>query len=279
MCLGNIAAPDALGVGASNLGVAGAGEDVGVASFLVAIGILGVCPAFSLSCADTVHACHVGLLAEPATDEDVLEIIGLSGSKNLTETSGVELVLHLAVSVVAGLQGVGLKGGVVAEVGETELCAPGVDDAHVARVSGRSGRRAWGGRRAGLRAGLGFRAGLRLRARCRLVLRLRAGCGLVCGLRGGLDGLRRRSRLRSLVLGRTPVVVPVLGLRGRCRRSSSIVDGLTVRANDDSHESSLPDDNRALRTGVGHSSTRKGEHTESGVCVHFEILDFSFLFI
>ena len=254
--LSNVAAPDALCVGASDLGVVLAGEDVGVASLAV------VGPALGHISADAVQAGHVGPLAEPATDEDALELVGLSGGEDLAEGAGVELVLHLAVAIIARLEGVGLEGGVLGELGETELGAPGVDCAHVSRV-GRWGSRSRARRGLGLRLrlGLGRGRGLGLRRRLWLGLRLRFRRGLRLGLWLGLGG-----RLGTGVVTRAPTV-PVS--RSGSRRGLSSVDGLTIGTDDDGDDGSLVDDDGSLRAGSGDGCTREGEHTESSVGVHF----------
>lgn len=249
MRLSNVAAPDTLGVGASDLGVVLAGEDVGVASLAV------VSPARRHGGADAVHARHVRLLAEPAANEDALEFIGLSRGEHLAEAARVELVLHLAVAVIASLQGVGLESGIFAEVGEAELGSPLVDGINVTTA----GRGRVAGLRRGSRAGLSDRSGW---------LRGRRGLSVV-GLRrrrldydrGGLSGSR---------------LVTLRGLRRR--RGGSAADGLAVRANNDGDDGGLPNDmlvstavSTPVGTGSSHGGARKGEHTESSVAVHFEV--------
>ena len=136
--LSNVTAPDALCVGASNLLVVWAGKDISVTSLAV------VGPSLGHGAADAVETGHIGPLAEPAADEDALELIGLAGGEDLAEGAGVELVLHLAIAIVAGLESVALEGGVLGELGETELSTPGVDGAHVTRVRRRGSRRGAG---------------------------------------------------------------------------------------------------------------------------------------
>lgn len=230
-------------------------------------------PSLRHGAADAVETGHVGPLAEPAADEDALELVGLTGCEDLAEGAGVELVLHLTVAVVAGLEGVALEGGVVGELGETELSTPGVDGAHVTRVRRRGSRRR-AGRRLGLRLWLGLWLGLWLvGSRSRggrglwLGLRLRLWGGLRLGFRLGL-----RCGLGSGVVTRSPTaVVPVSrsGSSGSRCGSSTTVDGLTIRTDDDGDDSSFVDDDGALGTGSGNGCTRKGEHTESSVGVHF----------
>ena len=57
-------------------------------------GLSLVSPALGLLGADTVEAWGVGKFAEPATDEDMLEAIGLTGCEDLSHGTGVELMLE-----------------------------------------------------------------------------------------------------------------------------------------------------------------------------------------
>ena len=160
--------------GASDLGVLVGGEDLSVA------GLASVGPALGLLGADAVETGERGDLAEPAADEDVLEVVGVAGGKDLAEGAGVELVHHLAVGANDGVHGVGLELGVVLEGLHAHLGAPCVDDALVARGSGSSGS---GGRGGGLLLGGagGSRRGSRGRSDGRVLS--------VLGLAGGGSGL------------------------------------------------------------------------------------------
>jgi hypothetical protein len=172
--------------------------------------------------ADAVKTGQAGHLAEPAADEDVLELVDRSRGKHLSESSGVELVLHLTLAIVAGLQGVVLESIVLGEGGEVHLLAPLVGNVEVTTA----GRRGVAGLRAGSRrrsrsGGLGSRGGGRL-------LRNLVG--------------RRRRRLDHDGGGRLNGrgLVSLRGLRSR--RGGSSANGLAVRADDDGDDGRLPDD-------------------------------------
>lgn len=139
MRLCDIASPDTTNVSAADFRVLGIGEDLSVAggSVVPALGSLG---------ADTIHASHVGQLAEPSTNEAVVEVASITGSEDLAEGSRAEPVDHLAVAIAGGLEGVLLEVGVVLEGLETELSAPFVDGRHVAGVIGGDGDDGGGGR-------------------------------------------------------------------------------------------------------------------------------------
>jgi len=245
--LAQIAAHDALDASAADLLVVGAREDLGVASLSL------VCPALGLLGADAVQAGQTGDLAEPAADEDVLELFHATGGKDLTHGAWVELVLHLAVALVAGVGGVVLEGFAVFEVGETELLAPFVDGGHVTRAS-----ISWRGRGGLLR----LRGGLhRFRGNiCRLwLLWLRGSSGLrLLGLHGGVDD-RRRGRGSGLLRLR-------LGCVGLLRRRTGLGDDNSVqlgRVNDVRLST-------AIGPGSGKSRASKGKERKGGDGVHVE---------
>jgi len=125
-----IAAPDAVVKGATNLGVLRVSENLGVT------GLALVCPSLGLRVAGTVETGKSGDLAEPSSDEDVLELVGGAGSEDLTVATGVKLVDHLAVALGNTVQGVGLELGVLLKGLETQLLAPLVNNSHVAGVGG-----------------------------------------------------------------------------------------------------------------------------------------------
>lgn len=78
IALGKIARPDAIGKTAANLGVLGAGENLGVA------GLASVIPALGSGVADRgTEARQVGKLTKPATDEDRLKVAIVTGSHDL----------------------------------------------------------------------------------------------------------------------------------------------------------------------------------------------------
>lgn len=123
--ISEIAAPDATGIGAADRLVAVRGEDVGVSSRRVH-------PALRSSGALAVEAWQIRALAQPATDEDVVEIIRAAGSKHLAEGAVEELVHHLAVAVLGCLERIGFEFGALGELAETELDTVFVDNGHVA---------------------------------------------------------------------------------------------------------------------------------------------------
>jgi hypothetical protein len=182
--------------------------------------------------ADAVKTGQAGHLAEPAADEDVLELVDRSRGKHLSESSGVELVLHLTLAIVAGLQGVVLESIVLGEGGEVHLLAPLVGNVEVT-TAGRRGV-------AGLRAGSRRRSrsgGLGSRLVGRRLLGSRGGGRLLRNLVG-----RRRRRLDHDGGGRLNGrgLVSLRGLRSR--RGGSSANGLAVRADDDGDDGRLPDD-------------------------------------
>lgn len=75
-----------------------------------------------------------GDLAQPAANEDGLEVAGVAGCHDLTHGARVQLVDELAVGVGGGFVGVALQHAALLEVGEAHLLAPLVDDANVARA-------------------------------------------------------------------------------------------------------------------------------------------------
>lgn len=245
--LSQIAAPDARLAAAANLAVAGRGEDIGVAR------LAHVVPAVGGRRADAVHAGHVRALAEPAADEDVVELVGLTGGEHLAHGAVVELVHHLAVALAGRLECVLLELGAVSELLQAELAAPFVDDVHVA--AGLGGL--W----------VGFLGGF--------------GCGLV-DLGAGRRGRRRRGRGAGLGLG--------LGLGslnddrggggGRRRRGRDVGSGLRlvllsgVDGDDGSFHDGVPDDVHVAAVGgrSGHGRTRNGEEREILVGNHCDSL-------
>lgn len=134
-----------------------------------------VVPALGELLACVAEAREVGHLAEPSTDEDVLELVGIAGGEDLAVGARVELVLHDTSALNDDIKSVGLELSGELELAEAELGAPLGDDIHVAS-SGRSwgGRRRWGRGRSWLRSrsrsGSGsrgwLRCGLRLLNRC-----------------------------------------------------------------------------------------------------------------
>lgn len=132
--LSKIAAPDTGVQSATDLGVVVRGEDLSVTGLAV------VGPAVGLGGTDAVKTGEGGDLAKPAADEDVLEVVSIAGSKDLAVRARVELVDHLAVGGDNGIHGVGLELGVVGKSLEAQLSAPCVDNALVARGSGRRSR-------------------------------------------------------------------------------------------------------------------------------------------
>lgn len=132
--LSEIAAPNALVQSTTDLGVAVGGENLGVTSLTL------VSPSLGLSGADTVKTRETRDLAEPATHEDVLEVISITRSKDLAVRTGVKLVDHLAVGGDNSVHGVGLKLSVVGKSLEAQLRTPSVDDTLVAGSSGRRSR-------------------------------------------------------------------------------------------------------------------------------------------
>jgi len=125
-----IASPDASVERASDLGVRGGRKDLGVAGLAV------VGPARGHGVADAVKTRERWDLAEPATNEDVLEVGRGTWSQDLSHSARVELVDHRAVAVLDGLESVGLERVVFRELGHAHLLSPFVDDGHVARVAG-----------------------------------------------------------------------------------------------------------------------------------------------
>ena len=91
-------------------------------------GLAFVRPALGLRGADAVETWGVWELAEPASNEDVLEVVGVTGGKDLGHGAGVELMLEATDGLVCGLLGVAGKFGVVRESAETHGSAPLGDD-------------------------------------------------------------------------------------------------------------------------------------------------------
>jgi len=258
-CLSKIASPDATGVSATDLGVVVGSEDISVT------GLATISPAFAEFVADAVEAGEVGPLAEPAANEAPGELVGLSGSKDLTEGTGEELVDHLAIAVGSGLEGIGFEGGVMGKLLEAQLCAPLLDNAHVA--VGLGGFWCWRWGRSLRRRSGSFRGRSRSRS-------------FIHGGRGGsrnLYDLGRGSRSRSRSafndggvddLGARPG--PMLLDDGRLSRSRSIA------IDDDGDDSGLVDDLDfvddnllvAITVRSGEGGAGKGENRESLDGVH-----------
>lgn len=140
--LGKIAAPDTSVQSTADLGVVVGGEDLSVTGLAV------VGPAVGLGGADTIKTGEGRNLAEPATNENVLEVVSVTGGKNLAVRAGVELVDHLSVGGDNGVHGVGLELSIVGKRLQAHLRAPCVDNGLVAGGRGRrSGSRGGGGGR------------------------------------------------------------------------------------------------------------------------------------
>ena len=92
-------------------------------------GLALVRPALGLFSAHTVEAWSVGKLAEPATDEDVLEAVSFTWGENLSHGAGVELMVEASNGLVGGLLCVGSELGVDGESAEAHLGAPRGNDA------------------------------------------------------------------------------------------------------------------------------------------------------
>ena len=203
--LSKIAAPDASVQCTADLGVVVRGEDLSVT------GLALVGPALGLGGADTVKAGERRHLAEPATDEDVLEVVSVTGGKNLTVRAGVELVDHLSVGGDNGVHSVGLELSVVGKRLHTHLRAPCVDNGLVA-----------GGRRSGSRGGGGGRGLGAGGSRSLRVLLVDDGAGGSSGNRGGRVLLvDNGGHSRSLVDGSRG-----LGGLSRLGRALGVVDSV-----------------------------------------------------
>jgi hypothetical protein len=180
-------------------------------------GLALVVPALGELGADTVETGEGGHFAEPATDEDTLELVVLSGSKDLAVGAGVELVPHDAVAVNDDLEGVGLELRRELELLKAELGAPLGDNIHVASSG-------WLGRRRGRRGG----------SRSRSRSGLRSGRGSGGRSVGGVGGSRLGSldlvdRGLSLVDGggsRGGRALAGGGLRSALGNVDSVKDGL-----------------------------------------------------
>lgn len=209
-------------------------------------GLALVVPAIRLGCADTVKTRSVGHLAEPSTDIDVGELLGVveasagARSEDLGEGTWVKLVDHLAVAGGSTVESVGLELGVLGESREAHLGTVIGDNVHVAT-------RAWGW------------------------LWSRGGSGSGLGLLWG--GRRSRSVGRLLVLAGRSWLLLVDNSNGRW-----LVDSLGGRSrgwlltldNGDGLDNSLDDVLELLSTGlVGSSegSAHKGGDSDSGAHV------------
>jgi hypothetical protein len=238
-----IAAPDTGVQSATDLGVVVRSEDLGVASLAL------VGPAVGLGRADTVKTGEGGDLAEPATDKDVLEVVSVSGGKDLAEGAGVELVDHLAVGGDNRVHGVGLELLVVCKSLQAQLRTPSVNDALVAGIGSRRSR----GGRGGSSLGAGGSGCLRLvdlgDSRDRGALLVDNG--------GGHDG--------SLVDGRSLSGLGLLLLLGE-------VDGMNDSLVDDVDVLDFLD---LLGAGpVGNSESRAGKGEDGSGGAHFEVVEF-----
>lgn len=91
-------------------------------------GLALVRPALRLLSAHTVEAWGVGKLAEPATNEDVLEAVSLTRGKDLSHGAGVELMVEASNGLVGGLLCVGGELRVNGESAEAHLGAPHAND-------------------------------------------------------------------------------------------------------------------------------------------------------
>ena len=92
-------------------------------------GLALVRPALGLLGAHTVEAWGVGKLAEPATNEDVLEAVSLTGGEDLGHGAGVELMVEASNGLVGGLLCVGGELRVDGKSTKAHLGAPRADDA------------------------------------------------------------------------------------------------------------------------------------------------------
>jgi len=168
--LSKIAAPDTSVQSTADLGVIVRGKDLSVT------GLALVRPAIGLGGADTVKTGESRNLAEPATNENVLEVVSVTRGKDLAVRAGVELVDHLSVGGDNGVHGVGLELSVVGKRLQAHLCAPCVDNGLVA---------GGGGRRSGSRGGRGGRGLGAGGSRSLGVLLVDDGAGRSSGSRGG----------------------------------------------------------------------------------------------
>lgn len=127
LCLvSEIATPDAVEESATDLGVRGVFENVGVT------GLALVSPPLGLIVADAVETRQFWPLAKPSSDKDVLEVVGVTRGKDLTVGAGVELVLHLAGARFNAVHGVAGELCVLCKGLEAQVLAPLGDDSHVA---------------------------------------------------------------------------------------------------------------------------------------------------
>lgn len=127
--LSQIASPDTIGERATNLGVSSRGKDVGVASLTI------VGPTLGHSGTDTIETSEVRSLAEPATDENLLKLVCATRRKNLSERAWVELVNHLAVTILDSLECVGLESVALGEIAQAQLRSPFVDNSHITALA------------------------------------------------------------------------------------------------------------------------------------------------
>lgn len=191
--LSQIARPDAVTEGATNLGVLGAGKNLGVA------GLAGVVPALGGGVADAgAETWERGHFAKPAADEDGLEVAGVAWSHDLSHGAGVELVLESAAGRVGCVLGVGLELAVLGQGRQTHLGAPLLDDTHVAAGRGT----AVGGGSRGRGRVIGRIVGGVVRRSSGLSLRLSLRLGLSFWLSSGSGS--RSSGLSVGVLALTP---------------------------------------------------------------------------
>jgi hypothetical protein len=131
--LSKIARPDTVTKTATDLGVGAAGEDLRVTSLALVI------PTLIGSVASRAETWKTGDLAEPATNEDRLEVAGVTRSHDLSHGARVELVLELAAGGVGCILSIGLQGAVFGQSRHAHGSAPFVDNAHVVAASAAEG--------------------------------------------------------------------------------------------------------------------------------------------
>lgn len=95
-------------------------------------------PALRHGSADSIETWEIRSLAEPATYEDVLEVVGITRGEDLGERTGVELVDHLAVAIGDSLECIALESIALGQFAHAHLDSPLVDDCHVTTTAARA---------------------------------------------------------------------------------------------------------------------------------------------